>query len=738
MKIICLGNYPPRQCGIATFTENLVNAIIDAAEIRKTSLEIEVIAMDDIKESYPYPSIVSRTIEEQKMESYIQTSDYINNSGADILLVQHEYGIYGGASGVLLLSLLRRVKIPIVTTFHTILVKPDFHQKEVLKKIAAFSSKIIIMNRLAIGFLHEIYEVPEEKIIRIEHGVPDYEYYADRLLPKPKEWESRKVIMTFGLIGRSKGIETAIRAMPEIVAKHPEVLYVVLGKTHPNIIRYSGEEYRDYLKKLAEDLGVSDNVVFINKYTSELELMSLLKASDMYATPYLNKAQITSGTLSYAASGGCAVFSTPYWHAEELLSEGRGILFDFGNYNQLAALVNHSLDHPESLQNIQLKAYQYGLNITWPKVGQAYLEVFQHADQGSFSRDMKAEKMYPPVDLTHLVSMTKPSGLLQHAHGSIPSFQHGYSLDDNARAMLVVLRAWQIEQKQEYLKLIQTYFSYLLFMKQKDGSFKNFMSFAHSTFEDDFSDDTYGRTIWALGSMIRFLPHDSLFQTAHEIFHESLQHISKLKYARGYSNCIFGLFHYIKRYPDQERFLSLTTQLADTLCMRYEQHKRENWHWFEDAVTYDNGLIPAALYKAYELTGKSKYLEFADQSRIFLEGKCFRNSWLSLVGNHKWLRFDTEYELFAQQPVDAMAMVIMYESAWEATKNQEFIQKMLKSFDWFFGDNDMGIGLYDNETKGCNDGIEASNINLNQGAESTIAYLMSRLIVEPYLKNPVT
>lgn len=733
MKIICLGNYPPRQCGIATFTENLLDSIVTAAKKENTPLEIEVIAMDNIAESYPYPSIVSQTIQDNNMDSYIQTASYINTSGAEILLVQHEYGIFGGESGVLLISLLRRVTIPIVTTLHTVLQNPGFHQKEILKKIAELSSHIVIMNRIAIGFLTDIYDVPKEKIIRIEHGVPDFEAFANQLVFKPIELENRKVMLTFGLIGRSKGIETVIRAMPDIVAKHPEVIYVVLGKTHPNVLRYAGEEYREFLQKLVITLNVSNNVLFMNQYASELELMSLLKAADIYITPYINKAQITSGTLSYAVSGGCAVFSTPYWHAEELLANGRGVFFDFGNFFQLAESINYYLDHPEEMKSIQNKAFQYGLNITWPKTGLAYLDAFEKVSHTISSSNPKIKKTYPAIDYSHLIRLTMPQGLLQHAHGSVPSFRHGYSLDDNARAMLVVLKAWEIEKKPIYLELIYSYFSNMIFMKQKDGSFKNFLSFSHLTFEDDFSDDTFGRTIWALGSMIRFRPNDSLFQTAHEIFHESLSQIEKLQYARGYANCIFGLYEYAKRFPDQERFISIIMKLADILCLRFNQHQRENWYWFEDAITYDNGLLPAALYKAYELTRKKEYLEVANQSRIFLEGKCFIKPWLSLVGNHKWLRFDTDYDLFAQQPIDTLSMILMYESALEATKDDLFIGKMFKSFDWFFGENDLGIMLYDHETKGCNDGIEATNINRNQGAESMIAYLLSRLIIDRYL-----
>ena len=735
MKVICLGNYPPRQCGIATFTENLVKAITSSAEIDSVSFEIEVIAMNDCGMSYSYPAQVKKVIRNEIKEEYRQTSEYINNSGADLCLVQHEYGIYGGESGVLLLELMRRLKIPIVSTFHTILIKPNFHQIEVLKKVAAYSSKIVVMNGLAIDFLVDIYNVRREKIIRIEHGVPDFEVFRNNFLATIPDWEHRKVILTFGLIGRSKGIETVLKAMPAIISKHPDILYVILGKTHPHVQYYAGEEYREYLQMLVRKLNLEANLIFINEYVSEMELMSYLKRADLYVTPYLNKAQITSGTLSYAVSGGCAVISTPYWHAEELLAEGRGHLFDFGNHHQLSGIINQLLDNPESLKLLQQKAYDYGQTITWTLIGRSYLELFAVVlDKGTDLLQKKDLKInYPEFDITHLKRLTDETGLLQHARTSVPCYKAGYCLDDNARAIIVSIAAWKKTNDPLYLDLLNRYLAYTTYMQQRDGSFKNYMTYER-TLSVDTSDDAYGRTFWALGYLIRFAPINSVFQLALELFDHTLSQLNNLSYARGYANCILGLYHYIKRFPDQERFIKLLEQLSEQLCDKFIQHQQHNWNWFEDSITYDNGLLPAALYRAYEILGSAKYLQIAEESRIFLESKCFREDWLSLIGNRRWLRLDQDYDIFAQQPIDAMAMVLLYESAWEATGNEQFIDKLLISFDWFFGKNDLDISLYDPESKGCNDGIEPLNINLNQGAESTMAYLLSRLIAEPFLR----
>ncbi|MBS4056661.1 MAG: glycosyltransferase [Bacteroidales bacterium] len=737
MKVICIGNYPPRQCGIATFTENLVQAIIQAAGIHTTPLNLEVIAMNDPEQSYPYPYIVSHSINDQAKQKYVEMADYINASGADICLLQHEFGIYGGESGLLILSLLRRLRVPIVTTFHTVLEKPGFHQLEVMKKIAGYSSRIVIMNGLAIRLLTDVYQVPVAKIIRIQHGVPDFEAAVSKLSPRPEAWVNRKIMLTFGLIGRSKGIETVIRAMPQIAEKHPEILYVVLGKTHPHVVRYAGEEYREYLMKLTNDLGMTDHVQFMDQYTSEIELMSLLKAADLYVTPYLNKAQITSGTLSYAVSGGCAVLSTPYWHAEELLAENRGVLFGFGNSPELATHVIHLLDNPKELNKLQQNAFNYGKTITWPLIGYAYVSLFsqvialQKLPPTTPLKDQ--QRQYPEIDLSHLKRMTDDTGLLQHARSCVPHYKTGYCLDDNARALIVSLMEWNRTHDRKLIRQINKYLAYINFMQQKDGSYKNYLTFSRLAFEDDHSDDTLGRTIWALGYLVRHAPVDALFYAGLELFNQSLPQLEKLRYARGYANSILGLYHYSKRFPDQEKMLHLSNQLATHLCEQFKRISHGNWHWFEETITYDNGMIPASLYKAYQLTGNREFFEVAEKSREFLELKCFPNAWLSLVGNRRWLMMDADYELFAQQPIDAMAMVYMYASAYDATGNIAHIQKLITAFDWFFGENDLNLPLYDPTTGGCMDGIEEFCINRNQGAESTISYLLARLLAEPFL-----
>lgn len=738
MKIICLGNYPPRQCGIATFTENVVTALENAAKASNLILEIEVIAMNDVGQSYNYPAIVTKIIRDQHQEDYIKAAAYINASNADICIVEHEYGIFGGNSGLMLISLLRKLTVPVVTTFHSVLQKPNFHQKEVLKKIAAYSSGIIVMSKLAIHFLKEVFEVPAAKIFLVEHGVPDFEVLKSIVPNSPAHWKGKKVMMTFGLIGRSKGIETAIKALPSIVEKHKDLLYVIIGKTHPHVVRHEGEAYRDSLKQLVSKLKLDEHVEFMDEYLSEEQLVSNLLAADLYVTPYHNKAQITSGTLCYALGGGCAVFSTAYWHAEEVLQNGTGRLFEFGDWRDLSKQINEVLDDPNLLCSLKQNAYEYGKKISWPLISNKYLRIFKNLASIANHHEIHLESQYQlidyPFNLQHIIRLTDDVGILQHAIGCTPNFKAGYCLDDNARALLLSMMSYRQFKEPKYLQITIKYLSYINHMQNKDGIFKNFMTFTHETFDNDESDDATGRTIWALGYLIRHAPNDSIFQLAMEIFHRAIGQIKNMNHKRGFANCILGLHHYIRRFPDQDKFIMLMDELATKICDGYDEFSKENWKWFEPIISYDNGLLPASLYRAYEITGKERFLEIADASTQFLESKCFSNEHLSLIGSNRWLKMDEDYELYAQQPIDAMAMVVLYNCMYRIKKDAKTAEKLRNSFKWFLGFNDHDLPLYDIETCGCNDGIEEFSINRNQGAESTIAYHIAWLVAAPYFE----
>ncbi len=733
MKILCIGNYPPRKCGIATFSENLINSMLKAADIKSEDIAVDIIAMNDHDQSYDYDKRVVKSINDHVKEEYIQAAEFINNSGYEVCLLQHEYGIFGGNSGLLLLQLLRRLKIPVVTTLHTVLEVPNFHQKEVLKAIALYSSKLVVMSNLAVTFLKEGFGIPEEKIVRIEHGVPDYKAYEISQIPKPAFFENRKIIMTFGLIGRSKGIEVALKALPAVVKKHPNVLYLILGKTHPHIIKHAGEEYREHLEKLVRDLGIEDNVRFENRYVSEDELVQFLLLADIYVTPYHNKAQITSGTLSYAVGGGCAVVSTPYWHAEELLANQTGLLFDFGNTRQLSTIINNLLDHPEELESYKKRAYNYGLKIAWPMIGNTYNQLLRNSIR-EFKIQEPTYKVHPLKRL-HLERMTDGTGIIQFSKGSLPDYKTGYCLDDNARALLLCLRAYKRYKDDDFLQLIYRYSTYVIHMRNKNGSFKNYMNYNRDFIDMVGSDDAFGRAIWSLGYLIRYAPNDSILQTGHEVFVRSLGWFEELTHVRGYANTMLGLYHYIKKYPDREEFSIRLDRLAQKMVEAYHQFSTSEWHWFEDVLTYDNGLLTAAMYRAYEVLHNDHYLEIADESCAFLESKCLTEGYLRIIGNREWYPMFGDLSIFAQQPIDAASMVIMYHCKYQAIESEDTVQKLKTCFEWFLGNNDLNLPLYDEETGGCNDGLEELSINRNQGAESTISYIHAYLIASDYINR---
>lgn len=731
MKIICIGNYPPRKCGIATFTQNLVQSILDAATIAEKSIDVEVIAMNDNNNSYDYPEIVKMFIHDHDRSSYQNAADYINNSGAEICLFQHEYGIFGGNSGLLVLCLLRQLTIPIVTTFHTVLEVPNFHQKEVLKRIAAYSSKVVIMNSIAIPFLKDIYDVPEAKIIQIEHGVPDFETLTDDF-ELPEAWKGRRILLTFGLLGRNKGLETVIKALPKVIKEHKDVLFVILGKTHPHVVKHAGEEYREYLQGLTEYFELQDHVLFENNYVSELELMQKLKSADLYVTPYLNKAQITSGTLVYALAGGNAVVSTPYWHAEEVLKGGRGNLFDFKDADGLSSILNELLTNPVRLNKQKADALEYGKQIAWPKIGARYNQVFSDL-AGDFSCGTKGFPIQLPkvFPTKHFERLTDDTGMIQHAIASIPDYKNGYSLDDNTRAIIVGVYAYLNDPDPKYIELIRRYVAFLLFLQNRNGTYCNFLTYNRNVLNNQKPDDTFGRVIWAVGVLIRYAPTTSLLQIGIDVLNFSKGQFPNLNYSRGFANTILGLYHYIHRFPDQEENIRLLSDLASRLLSQLENAEND-WDWFEPILTYDNGLLPAALYAAYEITGCAAFLEGADKSRMFLEEKCFRKDRLSLIGNKKWWSINNGNSCFAQQPVDAMAMVVLYDFAYRATKKEEYKDKLLLCHHWFLGKNDLHVPLFNDVTEGCHDGLEEFEVNQNQGAESIISFLLSDLIVRNF------
>ncbi|WP_461451518.1 glycosyltransferase family 4 protein [Mucilaginibacter sp.] len=738
MKIAYISTYPPRECGLATFNNNLMRAVSANFPNRKSLLEGGfVVAMNDSEDmhEYEYPEEVKYIIRQNHQKDYIRAANYINTSTADVCIMEHEFGIYGGESGIYILPLINRLEKPLISILHTILREPSYVQRIIIREIAEQSAKIIVMSKRAVEFLTTIYEIPIEKIQIIEHGVPDVEAPEDNPVKNLSQFKNHRVLLTFGLISRNKGLETVIQALPKIVEKNPDVVYVILGNTHPGVIKSSGEEYRDSLKSLAAKLGVSKNLAFINKFVSEEELVNYLTACEIYVTPYLNEAQITSGTLSYAVGSGAAVVSTPYWHAQELLDHNRGRLFDFKDSEALADIVNELLAQDRILQELKDNAYEYGLHLRWPVIGAEFIKVAQESSRThSFSDQILRNsivdpEILPKFSLTHVVRLTDDTGIVQHAKYGIPNLKEGYCLDDNARALIMALMAYQRNKSKEAFELLPVYLSYIHYMQTEDGNFRNFLSFSREYLDEVGSEDSFGRTIWALGHLISCAASNSYREFALEIFQRSIPHFKALKHLRGVANTIIGIALYLQAFPTDEGMIRELAELTQPLIDAYDRHHDAEWHWFEEKMTYDNAILPLALLHSAEITGNERAKEIALESMAFLDDLTLSNGYLSPVGNEGWYHKGGTFPIFDQQAIETMAMVLMHFQAYQIFRKPEYIEKMFICYKWFLGENTLRAPLYDHETKGCCDGLLPTGINRNQGAESTLAYLISHLTV---------
>jgi glycosyltransferase involved in cell wall biosynthesis len=733
MKIVYIGTYPPRECGIGTFTNHLYKSMLGNNESMENGNEGYIVALNDNDLTYEYPKEVKLTIRQGQQEDYLKAVKFINLSGADICILEHEFGILGGQSGIYILPLLHRLTIPFIVTLHTILKNPSYNEKSVLQEICKMANKVVVMSHKAIEFLTNIYNVPEEKIVFIEHGVPDIHFDSAKS-KKEFKLERKKVILTFGFVGRNKGIETVIKALPKIVDKHPDVIYIVIGKTHPNVLRHSGEEYRVFLLRMVKNLHLENHVVFLNEFINEQDLFKYLCASDIYVTPYLNEAQITSGTLSYAVGVGAAVISTPYWHAAELLDEGRGRLFGFNDSDNLASILTELFDKPEELNKLKRKAHEYGRNITWPKIGEKYIalvdSILDKIDEIIVEKDTEIDILIlPPFSLAHLNRLTDDTGIIQHAKFGIPNLKEGYCLDDNARALLMVLMAYRQKNDIRALELSPIYLSYIHYMQNADGTFRNFLSFSRNFLDEVGSEDSFGRTIWALGYLMGNAPSDAYYQTGKSIFFNASPNFEKLKSIRSIANTMIGVSYYLKSNPSDDSMIERLRSMANKLVKQYRENQTTDWKWFESLLAYDNGILPLALLHSAKILNDDEITEIAIESMDFLTKHTLKDNYLSIIGNENWYKKDEERSVFAQQPIDAMAMVLMYHQAFHLTKNKEYLNKLYTSFLWFLGENDLRMSLYDFETKGCCDGFEHYGINRNQGAESLLAYLISHLTV---------
>jgi len=731
-KVAFVSSFLPRKCGIATFTSSLIENVALAAN---GDFEPLVVAMrSDKAQKYDHP--VKFEIRENVKNDYICAADYINFSHVDVVSVQHEFGLFGGPAGSYLTSLLKRLNAPIITTLHTVLNEPDSAYRDALIELCSHCCKVITMNERGVDMLADIYGISGRKVELIPHGIPDLPFVDNNYYKHKFGMEGRRTILTFGLLSKNKGIEMMLKAMLAVVRAEPSALYIILGMTHPSVLKHDGESYRFSLQGMVKELQLQNHVIFHDRFVSNEELNNFLCAADIYVTPYLNEEQLTSGTLSFAVGTGRAVVSTPYWAALELLDKGQGKLVPFGDSGKLAETVVEILKNNSLFYSLRRKAYDYGRSRTWPKTGQAYWKLFNSKllnIQAVAKTIILPAKTISPVQipepsLLHLKRLSDDTGLFQHGIFTTPSRKYGYTTDDNARAVIAMTKYYTQYPEQEAFSLFDKYLSFILHAQNADGTVRNIMTYDRNWQSNEPASDALGRTLWALGTVMAQPPSAAYISTIKDRFDRSVKHVQQ-QYPRGMAYSILGMSDYLKQFGGASEIKRELEMAADGLVDQYNENTQPDWQWFEDILTYDNAVMPHALFVAVSTLGNKKYLEVAEKTCRFLLKNTFDGNHFSFVGCKGWYERAGRKATFDQQPLEAASTILMLGAAYEATQNDEFLTLQRKAFDWFLGANDLQVCLYDFRTKGCNDGLTANGVNTNQGAESILSFLVSLLAI---------
>lgn len=749
-RVAFIGNYLPRKCGIATFTSDLCEAFIEQfPEIKTIAL-----AMNDTEEGYDYPPQVRYEIQQDDRLDYERAANFLNQQAVDIISLQHEYGIYGGVAGSHILSLLRNVTAPVVTTLHTILEKPTPDQYRVLKEIILYSNRLVVMSNRSQKLLQDVYGAPLEKIDLIPHGIHDVPFMDPGFHKDKFQAEGRFVILTFGLLSRNKGIEYVIDAVSEVVKHYPNVLYVVLGSTHPHVILQDGEEYREFLQKKVKELGLENNVVFMNQFVHLKDLKEFIGAADIYVTPYLGREQIVSGTLAYTVGAGKAVISTPYRYAEELLADGRGLIVPFQDSGAIADKILYLLENEAERNAMRKRAYLFGRDMIWSTVAQRYFESFEEARRQNISQlfaipvtSISEDRVLevPALKLDHMQRMTDGTGMLQHAVFNVPNYSEGYTTDDNARALIVSVLLDNLAHTsdrftidEQMLKLSRDlsrrYLAFLWYaFNPANKRFRNFMGYNRGWLEEVGSEDSHGRSLWALGTVLGQSTDSGLRGMAARLFEMAISSSLNFVSPRSWTFTLLGTQCYLEHYPGDRAVSLVQDTLAQKLKDAFKNHQTEDWPWLEDVVTYCNPTISQALIKYGQSNEDEEALQIGLHSLEWLmkvqqSGK----GWVMPIGSMGFFKRDGEIAYFDQQPVEVYSMISACLDAYRATQEPVWYHTANEAFEWFLGRNALGLPVYDPSSGGCRDGLHIDRLNENQGAESTLAYIHAVLEMEQF------
>ncbi|MBW1915143.1 MAG: glycosyltransferase family 4 protein [Deltaproteobacteria bacterium] len=750
-SVVLIGNYSPRQCGIATFTTDLVEALSAEAP----GINCWAVAMNDKPEGYAYPEKVRFEINQKKLTDYSVASEFLNISQIDIVCVQHEYGIFGGPAGSHLLKLLGELRMPVVTTLHTVLKDPTPEYREVMQRLSHLSDKLVVMSQKASDFLKDIYAVPEDKIAFIHHGIPDTPFMDPNFYKDQFDLEGKNVLLTFGLLSPTKGIENVLYALPSVIKKHPDLTYIILGATHPNILKAHGDEYRISLQQLVHKLNISDHVIFQNRFVELKELCEFLGTADIYITPYLEEAQITSGTLAYAMGTGKAVISTPYWYATEMLAQGRGRIVPFKDHDAMAEQIIDLLDNDVTRHTIRKKAYTFCRDAIWKEVSRRYLEIFSEVKLNR-SRNPRPRYLYidqvksitkfelPEMKLDHLKTLTDNTGILQHATYTIPNRFQGYCTDDNARALMVAAmgRKYLLRDSMYFNSLSSHYLSFLLYaFNVEKGRFRNFMNYSREWIDEVGSEDSHGRSLWGLGKAVDFLDNPGQLALSTTLFSQALKATEDFISPRAIAFTLVGIHAYLYKFSGDSEVRRMREILADRLFNQFKNNTTKNWPWLENTLSYANGKLPHALLLSGQWMQHSDMIDMGLRSLKWLLSIQTEDGHFVPIGSNGWYVKGAFRARFDQQPIEANAMIEACVEAFNVTREKTWIDNAVMCFNWFLGHNDLNMPLYDPMTGGCRDGLMADGINQNEGAESTLAWLLSlmtlqKLYADEILKQP--
>jgi glycosyltransferase involved in cell wall biosynthesis len=731
-QIAFLGDHLPRHCGIATFTSDICDAI--ATEFPQCQCVVG--AVNDRPEGYDYPARIRFEIDENELDSYRRAADFLNVNNVEIVLVQHEFGIYGGPAGSHLLALLRDVHMPVITTLHTVLREPNPDQRALMKQLDQLSNRFIVMADRGKIFLEEIYGIAAEKVDVIPHGIPDMPFIDPNFNKDQFGVEGKTVLLTFGLLSPNKGIENVIEALPAILEAHPNVVYIILGATHPNVMAREGESYRLRLERLAEDRDVASHVIFYNRFVTLEELKEFIGAADIYITPYLNESQITSGTLAYTFGAGKAVISTPYWHAKELLAEDRGILVPFADPKAIAEGVKRFLSDPIRMTATRKKAWKLGRGMIWPVVAKRHMESFEHAraslsvpPRKAFAARTLDNRPYelPPLKLDHLFRMTDNTGIFQHAIFNVPNFAEGYCTDDNARAFILTLlleETTSVATQQQFERLASIYLAFLWHaFDQESGRFRNFMSHQRQWLERTGSEDSHARALWATGTALGRSKDEGHRNLCALLFQRGLPTVESFTSPRAWAFALLAIQEYLRAFSGDRNANHLREVLTNRLVELFRANSSEDWVWFEPVATYDNARLSQALILSGYWTSRGDVVEIGLRSlRWLVERQKANGDHFAPIGSNGFWTRGNECARFDQQPLEAYAMIAACVEAYSLTGDLIWQRAARRCFEWYLGRNDLGESLYDSSTGGCRDALHPDRVNQNQGAESSLAF----------------